>query len=62
MRDTPACRHGCWKRRSYEYLLFIAGDLPDDLREDGAYTPEDVEAAFQAFRKTLKERSDAERP
>ncbi len=47
---------------SYEYLLFIAGDLPDDLREDGTYTPEDVEAAFQAFRKTLRERSDPERP
>lgn len=41
---------------SYEYLLFIAGDLPEDLRQ-GSYTPEAVEAAFQAFRKTLYEHS-----
>jgi len=41
---------------SYEYLLFIAGDLPEDLR-DGTYTPEAVEAAFQAFRTTLREQS-----
>ncbi len=43
-------------RLSYEYLLFLAGDLPDDL-QDGTYTPEAVEAAFQAFRRTLKEQS-----
>jgi len=41
---------------SYEYLLFLAGDLPDDLQDD-SYTPEAVEAAFQAFRRTLKEQS-----
>jgi len=43
---------------SAEYLLFIAGDLPEDLRE-GTYTPDAVEAAFQAFRKTLKEQMGA---
>ncbi len=41
---------------NYDYLMFIAGDIPGDLRE-GSYTPEDVEAAFKAFRKTLQERS-----
>lgn len=44
-------------RLSYDYLLFLAGDLPDDLR-NGTYAPEDVEAAFQAFRQTLKDRSE----
>ena len=43
---------------SEEYLLFIAGDLPEDLRE-GTYTPEAVEAAYQAFRRTLKEQTGA---
>ena len=42
---------------SYEYLLFIAGDLPEDLR-DTSPTPEAVEAAFTAFRRTLKEQAD----
>ncbi len=45
---------------SYEYLLFVAGDFPDDLavlrRDTAAYSPERVEAAFQAFRDTLTER------
>lgn len=45
---------------SYDYLMFVAGDIPDDLRE-GTYTPEDVEAAFQAFRTTLHERSRSSR-
>jgi len=45
---------------SYEYLLFLAGDLPEDLQSD-TYTPEAVEAAFQAFRRTLKEQSDPSR-
>ena len=40
---------------SYEYLLFLARDLPDDLYDESP-TPEAVEAAFQAFRRTLKER------
>lgn len=41
---------------SYEYLLFLARDLPEDLY-DGSYTPEAVEAAFQAFRQALKDQS-----
>ncbi len=41
---------------SYEYLLFLARDLPEDLYDE-RYTPEDIEAAFQAFRATLRERS-----
>lgn len=44
---------------SYEYLLFLAGDLPDDLRDEPA-TPEAVEAAFQAFRQTLKSQARPE--
>ena len=47
---------------SYEYLLFLAGDLPDDLRTGEAPDPEDVEAAFQAFRRTLTERSRVREP
>jgi transcriptional regulator with XRE-family HTH domain len=39
---------------SYEYLLFLARDYPDDVRDEG-YTPEDVEAAFAAFRRALRE-------
>jgi transcriptional regulator with XRE-family HTH domain len=40
---------------SYDYLLFLAGDLPDDLKGNESYEPEAVEAAFQAFRRTLKD-------
>lgn len=36
-----------------EYLYFLAGQLPDDLRAISSH-PEDVQAAFQAFRKTLR--------
>lgn len=43
---------------SYDYLLFLARDLPDDLYDE-TVTPEAVEAAFQAFRKTLHEQSRA---
>ena len=40
---------------SYEYLFFIAGQYPADIRkETAAHKPEDVEAAFKAFRKALK--------
>ena len=39
---------------SYEYLLFSAGQLPDDLRAE-PHTPEEVEAAFQAFRRSLSD-------
>ncbi len=46
---------------SYDYLLFTAGQLPDDLRSE-SYTPEEVEAAFQAFRRTLSERSTHREP
>jgi transcriptional regulator with XRE-family HTH domain len=36
-----------------EYLDFVAGQLPDDLRA-GTYAPEKVQAAFHAFRRTLR--------
>lgn len=46
---------------SYEYLLFLSGELPDDVRRDtDDISPEDVEAAFQSFRRTLRERSSPE--
>jgi transcriptional regulator with XRE-family HTH domain len=38
---------------SQEYLSFLAGQYPSDLREINP-SPERVEKAFQAFRKTLK--------
>jgi transcriptional regulator with XRE-family HTH domain len=39
-----------------EYLSFVAGQLPGDLRRLGAAgeSPERVAAAFQAFRRALK--------
>ena len=46
---------------SYEYLLFLARDLPEDLY-DATATPEAVEAAFQAFRRTLKEQTATREP
>src|ERR1700704_1449198 len=36
-----------------EYLDFVAGQLPEDLRS-GTYAPDQVQAAFRAFRRTLK--------
>ena len=36
-----------------EYLDFVAGQLPEDLRT-GTYAPDQVQAAFRAFRRTLK--------
>jgi transcriptional regulator with XRE-family HTH domain len=36
-----------------DYLDFLAGQLPDDLRT-GNYAPEDVAAAFHAFRRSLR--------
>ena len=36
-----------------EYLFFVAGQFPADLRDRG-YRPERVEAAFRAFRRTLQ--------
>ncbi len=42
----------------FEYLLFTAGQYPEDIRkEDSSYKPKDVEAAFTAFRKALKSKS-----
>jgi len=38
---------------SEEYLAFTAGQYPDDLQDD-SYQPEQVEAAFRAFRRTLR--------
>jgi transcriptional regulator with XRE-family HTH domain len=35
-----------------DYLDFVAGQLPDDLRS-GSYAPDEVEAAFHAFRRKL---------
>jgi transcriptional regulator with XRE-family HTH domain len=35
-----------------DYLDFLAGQLPDDLRS-GNYAPEEVAAAFHAFRRSL---------
>ena len=38
-----------------EYLSFAAGQLPEDLRNPGAsYAPDQVQAAFQAFRRSLR--------
>ncbi len=37
----------------YDYLSYTAGELPDDLR-DGSHPPEQVQAAFKAFRRTLQ--------
>jgi transcriptional regulator with XRE-family HTH domain len=39
-----------------EYLDYLAGQLPDDLR-DGSVAPAQVQAAFQAFRRTLRRES-----
>ena len=36
-----------------EYLDFVAGQLPEDLRA-GSYPPEQIQAAFSAFRRTLR--------
>jgi len=41
-------------RLSEDYLYFLARQLPDDVFED-THEPERVQAAFTAFRKTLKE-------
>jgi transcriptional regulator with XRE-family HTH domain len=38
-----------------DYLAALAGELPDDIREALPVNPERVEAAFQAFRRHLKE-------
>lgn len=40
-----------------EYLHYLAGEVPEDYREPSA-KPEQVEAAFKAFRKTLRDRSN----
>lgn len=36
----------------YDYLIFLAGQIPEDLR-DGSYPPSQVQAAFRAFRREL---------
>jgi transcriptional regulator with XRE-family HTH domain len=36
-----------------EYLDFVAGQLPEDLKS-GSYAPDQVQAAFHAFRRTLR--------
>jgi transcriptional regulator with XRE-family HTH domain len=47
-----------------EYLCFLAGQFPDDLRQvDGAAAgPERVAAAFRAFRRTLRGAGDGPGP
>src|SRR5215831_21385600 len=38
-----------------EYLDFVAGQLPEDLRNlEHGYAPDQVQAAFQAFRRSLR--------
>ena len=37
-----------------EYLVYVAGSLPEDVWDSTA-PPDKVKAAFQAFRKTLRE-------
>jgi transcriptional regulator with XRE-family HTH domain len=38
-----------------EYLDFVAGQLPEDLRNSGkTYAPDQVQAAFKAFRRSLR--------
>jgi transcriptional regulator with XRE-family HTH domain len=37
-----------------EYLDFVAGQLPEDLRNSGSYAPDQVQAAFRAFRRSLR--------
>jgi transcriptional regulator with XRE-family HTH domain len=39
-----------------DYLDFLAGQLPEDLRA-GNYAPEQVQAAFHAFRRSLRRES-----
>ena len=36
-----------------EYLYYVAGTYPDDLRPAGTESPERVAAAFRAFRRAL---------
>ncbi len=40
-----------------EYLCFVAGQFPSDLRrmDGGAHSPERIAAAFRAFRRSLHE-------
>jgi transcriptional regulator with XRE-family HTH domain len=41
-----------------DYLDFVAGQLPEDLRS-GSYAPDQVQAAFHAFRRTLQDANGA---
>ena len=36
-----------------EYLFYVAGTYPDDLKPAGTESPERVAAAFRAFRRAL---------
>lgn len=40
---------------SVDYLVFLAGELPEELRRTAA-SPEQVERAFSAFRTALREK------
>jgi transcriptional regulator with XRE-family HTH domain len=58
-RRNPPARHLLAQFASVlgvpaDYLDFLAGQLPVDLRE-GNYAPERVQAAFQAFRRSLRQ-------
>ncbi len=37
-----------------EYLFYVAGTYPDDLKPAGTESPERVAAAFRAFRRALQ--------
>ncbi|HYE67328.1 MAG TPA: helix-turn-helix transcriptional regulator [Anaerovoracaceae bacterium] len=42
---------------SIDYLVVIAGKVPDDINIEN-YQPEEIEAAIRAFRRTLRKRDN----
>ncbi|MGB4596138.1 MAG: helix-turn-helix transcriptional regulator [Anaerolineaceae bacterium] len=42
---------------SLDYLRFLSGTLPDDIKTQN-HQPEEIEKAFKAFRKVLKGNND----
>jgi transcriptional regulator with XRE-family HTH domain len=42
---------------SFEHLLYLTGELPEDVR-GGSYSTARIEAAYEAFRRTLQEHGD----
>jgi transcriptional regulator with XRE-family HTH domain len=58
-RRNPPARHLLAQFAAHlnlpaDYLDFLAGQLPEDLR-DGSFAPDQVQAAFQAFRRSLRQ-------